>query len=327
MIVTRWLVCSLVIVTFGDAAADDASKTAPAPTTLRMRQRGWHTRVFRPLRLAQPTEPAPVDPPAEGEPAVEPAPAQGALPVGARAAEQPANVEQTPNLSDEELAKMADQTAQEEVIVVTGSLIDRRELTSPAPVTVLDKADLEGAGVSTVGDILQNLPAQSNAINAQVNNGGDGSTRVDIRGLGANRTLVLINGRRVVPGGTGADSSVDLNAIPLAVIERVEVLKDGASAVYGSDAIGGVVNVITREDFEGTEVALYTGSSTRGDGFTYDMSFVTGHSSKKGNVIFSAGWQRQSPVFAGDRSYSEFDRDYDFTEPDPSMRESIGGKG
>jgi outer membrane receptor protein involved in Fe transport len=243
---------------------------------------------------------------------------------GARAVEQPVNVEATPDLSDEELAKMAEQQADEEVIIVTGSLIDRRELTSAAPVTVLDKADLEGAGVSTIGDIIQNLPAQSNAINAQVNNGGDGSTRVDIRGLGAARTLVLINGRRVVPGGTGADASVDLNAIPLAVIERVEVLKDGASAVYGSDAIGGVVNIITREDFTGTEVALYTGASQRGDGFAYDMSFVTGHSSKKGNVIFSAGWQRQSPVFAGDREYSAFDREYDFTA-DPADAESIGG--
>ncbi|HEY5922315.1 MAG TPA: TonB-dependent receptor [Kofleriaceae bacterium] len=310
------------MVLFGDALADDS---APAPSTLRMRPRAWHTRVLRPLRLAQPTEPTPpAEDTGEGAPA-DPPPAEGIPGVGARASEQPANVEQTPNLSDEELAKMAEETAGEEVIVVTGSLIDRRELTSPAPVTVLDKADLEGAGVSTIGDIIQNLPAQSNAINAQVNNGGDGSTRVDIRGLGANRTLVLINGRRVVPGGTGADASVDLNAIPLAVIERVEVLKDGASAIYGSDAIGGVVNIITREDFTGTEVALYTGSATRGDGFSYDMSFVTGHSSKKGNVIFSAGWQSQKPVFAGDRTYSAFDREYDFTEADPALRESIGG--
>src|SRR4029079_7141432 len=110
---------------------------------------------------------------------------------------------------------------------------------------------------------------QSNAINAQSNNGGDGTTRISIRGLGANRTLTLLNGRRVVSGGSGANTSVDLNSIPLAMVERVEVLKDGASAVYGSDAIGGVVNIITRNDFNGTEATIYTGRSDKGGGFTY----------------------------------------------------------
>lgn len=301
------------------------------PTTLHMR--GHHTvnvdraraaQQRRPLRLAQTPpadDPAPADaPPADVPPADAPppdAPPPEPTPTPA------------PAVSDEELAALATAEAEaalgEEVITVTGSTLERRELTTTAPLTVIDRADLDAAGVSTVGDILQNLPAQSNAINAQVNNGGDGSTRVDIRGLGANRTLVLLNGRRVVPGGTGADASVDLNAIPLAVIERIEVLKDGASAVYGSDAIGGVVNIITREDFNGTEVTLYTGNSQRNDGFTYDMSFVTGHSSKKGNIIFSAGWQRQSPVFAGDRGFSKYDRDYDYAEPDPNKREYIGG--
>lgn len=289
-----------------------------------MRPRVTPANKIRPLRLAQPTA---GERAAEGPAAAVPSSDidDAPLPEGAEAVDQP-NVESTPNLSDEELAKMAEQEAAgEEIIVVTGSTLDRRELTTAAPVTVLDKADLQSAGMATVGDIIQNLPAQSNAINAQVNNGGDGATRVNIRGLGANRTLVLLNGRRMVPGGTGADSSVDLNAIPLAVIERVEVLKDGASAVYGSDAIGGVVNIITREDFTGTEIAMYTGASQRGDGFSYDMSFVTGHTGKKGNVIFSAGYQTQRPVFAGDRAFSAYDRTYDFTEPDPSQRTNIGG--
>ncbi len=253
----------------------------------------------------------PAQPPPTPEAAPEPAPAAAAT------------VDTTPNLSDEELKKLAEQEAKEEVITVTGSTIERKTLTTPAPLTILNRDDLNAAGRSTVGDILQALPAQSNAINAQVNNGGDGSTRVDIRGLGANRTLTLLNGRRVVPGGTGADSSVDLNAIPLAVIERVEVLKDGASAVYGSDAIGGVVNIITRTDFDGTEAALYTGGSQRGDGFTYDASFVTGHNSenKKGNIIFSAGIQSQDPVFAGDRDFSAFDKTFNFKEG----KQSVGG--
>lgn len=223
-----------------------------------------------------------------------------------------------PALSDEELAALAEAEAEaetggaDEVIIVTGSAIERKELTTVAPVSVVDKADLETAGLATVGDILQNLPAQSNGINAQANNGGDGSTRINLRGLGSNRTLTLINGRRVVPGGTGADASVDINAIPLAVIERVEVLKDGASAIYGSDAIGGVVNIITRQDLNGSEATIYTGTSTRGDGFGYDLSLVTGSSNKRGNILFAAGYQNQEPVYAGDRSFSDVDKDYDW---------------
>ncbi|MBC7975361.1 MAG: TonB-dependent receptor [Myxococcales bacterium] len=218
------------------------------------------------------------------------------------------------DLSDAEFAKLAEQDSTEEIIVVTGSTIGRKSLTTPAPLSVLSRDVLFAAGRATVGDIIQQLPSQSNGINAQVNNGGEGSTRVDIRGLGAARTLTLLNGRRIVPGGNGANASVDLNMIPLAVIERVEVLKDGASAVYGSDAIGGVVNIITRSDFDGTEASLYTGGTQRGDGLVYDASFVTGYNpeNKKGNILFSAGVQSQDPVFAGDRDFSSYDKTFDF---------------
>jgi iron complex outermembrane receptor protein len=200
----------------------------------------------------------------------------------------------------------------EEVIVVTGSIIERRELTTPAPLAVLDKADLDAAGVASIGQILQNLPSQSNAINVQFNNGGDGSTRVSLRGLGAGRTLVLVNGRRHVAGGTGADASVDLNAIPTAIIERVEVLKDGASAVYGSDAIGGVVNIITRSDFEGSEATVYTGITGDGLGQVIDVSGVTGLTSDRGNVVFAAGFTDQQSIGAGDRTFSKEDKFYDW---------------
>ncbi|TMQ12620.1 MAG: TonB-dependent receptor, partial [Deltaproteobacteria bacterium] len=142
--------------------------------------------------------------------------------------------------------KLADQDLKEEVIVVTGSTIGRRTVTTPAPLTIIDRELLQAAGQATLGDIIQQLPAQQNGVNAQINAGGDGTTRVDIRGLTSSRTLTLLNGRRIVPGGNGANVSVDLNSIPLAIVERVEILKDGASAIYGSDAIGGVVNIITR---------------------------------------------------------------------------------
>src|SRR5205814_4898844 len=97
----------------------------------------------------------------------------------------------------------------EEEIVVTGSRIRRKDLTTPAPLTVISREQVASSGKVSIGDFLQTLPTQGNALNTSVNNGGDGSTRVNLRGLGVNRTLVLVNGRRFVPGGTGADATVD----------------------------------------------------------------------------------------------------------------------
>jgi iron complex outermembrane recepter protein len=320
MIRTNAIACGLCLVLLGiGAAAADTVKDAPK--SLRMRARPH----WSPLRLAKQVAqvPAPDPAPPDGD---QPGDKPGATGTQAQPspdqsvsaspdAAQPAQVDaQSTELSEAEFEKLAEQESKEEVIVVTGSTIGRKMLTTPAPLTVLNREALNAAGRSTVGDIIQQIPAQSNGINAQTNNGGDGSTRIDLRGLGAARTLTLINGRRVVPSGNGANSSVDLNTIPLAMIDRVEVLKDGASAVYGSDAIGGVVNVITRTDFDGSEATIYTGSSDKGDGLTYDASFLTGYvaENKKGNVVFSAGLQNQRSVFAGDRSYSSYDMTYDF---------------
>src|SRR5262249_10293439 len=315
----KTLACSVCLIFVGVApVAADTNQNAPK--SLRMRSQPPKQAGKRVAQAPTPDQPPPAagDQPAAGaQPAPEPGqpPAdQGAPAPQAQPAPPAATIEATPNLTDEELKKLAEQEAKEEVITVTGSTIERKTLTTPAPLTILNRDDLAAAGRATVGDIIQTLPAQSNAINAQSNNGGDGTTRVSIRGLGANRTLTLLNGRRVVSGGSGANTSVDLNAIPLAMIDRVEVLKDGASAVYGSDAIGGVVNIITRNDFNGTEAALYTGGATHRDGFTYDGSFITGYTSqdKKGNIIFSAGIQDQKSVMAGDRSFSSHTRKWNY---------------
>ena len=123
-------------------------------------------------------------------------------------------------------------------------------------------------------------------------------------------TRALINGRRVVASGIGADSSVDVNAIAVAMIERSEVLKDGASTIYGSDAIGGVANLITRTDVNGTEVALYPGGAQPGDGEACNASLVTGLGSPAGSVMFSAAYQ--APPFAGERGCFSFDKNCDF---------------
>jgi iron complex outermembrane recepter protein len=200
-----------------------------------------------------------------------------------------------------------------EEIVVTGSRIRRKDLTTPAPVTVLSREQVQASGKVSIGDFLQSLPEQGNAINTSINNGGDGATRINLRSLGTQRTLVLLNGRRFVPGGTGADGSVDLNSIPASAIERVEVLKDGASAVYGSDAIAGVVNIITRKKFSGTEASAYFGRSTHGDGNTYDASITSGVSGDRGNLLFNAGFFKQESVFAGSRDFSKIPIAFDGT--------------
>src|SRR4051812_13914421 len=312
----KTLACSvgLILVGVAPVAADN-----DAPKSLHMRPSKAPGSQWSPMRWAkriaqaQPADPAPPagDQPQPADASGQPAPAQPTPAPAPEGGQAPA-AGQAPALSDDELAKLAEQEAKTEVITVTGSLIGRKEVDSPSPVTVVDHEKLQSAGITNVGDVLQKIPAQGNAINAQNNNGGDGSTRVDLRGLGTARTLVLLNGRRVVPSGTGADTAVDFGTIPLAMIERVEVLKDGASAIYGSDAIAGVVNVITRTNMNGTEANVYTATTNKADGTNYDLSFVTGHSSNRGNITFSGGYQNQKPVMAGDRDFSKATYSYDF---------------
>ncbi|HEU4732979.1 MAG TPA: TonB-dependent receptor [Kofleriaceae bacterium] len=225
----------------------------------------------------------------------------------------------------EDSATVVGEDGRTEVISVTGSTIEHELFTGRAPVSVVTRADLTASGRATLGEILQALPAQSNAGNAQVNAGGDGTTRINLRGLGAPRTLVLLNGRRIVNGGPGADAAVDINAIPLPMIGRVEILKDGASAMYGADAVGGVVNLITRPRFDGAEASLLTSTSQRGDGTEYDASLVTGFTSsdKRTYLVLSGGYQQHDPVFAGDRGFSSFQDSYDFASRTETRNASL----
>jgi len=210
-------------------------------------------------------------------------------------------------------AAVVPEAVQMEEVVVTGSRIRRKDLNTPAPVTVLNREAVQSSGKVSVGDFLQSLPEQGNAINTAVNNGGDGSVRISLRSLGDARTLVLVNGRRMVPGGSGADSSVDLNTIPTAAIERIEVLKDGASAVYGSDAIAGVVNIITRKNYNGADISWYTGQSSHGDAQINDLALTFGAAGEGGSVIFSAGYYDQQKAMAADRAFSAEQRYFDAT--------------
>src|SRR6476619_4302838 len=147
----------------------------------------------------------------------------------------------------------ADQTIQE--VVVTGSRIAQPNLETSSPVTQVTSEDVITQGVTKIEDLINQLPQAFAAQNATVSNGSTGTATVNLRGLGSARTLVLIDGRRMPYGGVTAGSyAADLNQIPTAMVERVEVLTGGASAVYGSDAVAGVVNFIMKKDFEGIQI-------------------------------------------------------------------------
>src|SRR5215218_295199 len=169
------------------------------------------------------------------------------------------------------LAAVAQDKEVEEV-VVTGSRIKMANLEGTSPVTQVTSADIATRGVTRVEDLINQLPQAFAAQNANVSNGATGTATVDLRGLGSVRTLVLVDGRRLPYGGvTSASAAADLNQIPAAMVDRVEILTGGASAVYGSDAIGGVVNFIMKKDFEGVQFDAQYGTyqhhnSYEGDG-------------------------------------------------------------
>ena len=189
-----------------------------------------------------------------------------------------------------------------ETITVVGSRIKRTDIETSQPVFVIEREDLAKTGLSSVGDILQDLTTSGAALNTTFNNGGNGETNVNLRNLGANRTLVLVNGRRWVSNLFGI---VDLNTIPVSVIERVEVLKDGASAIYGSDAIAGVINITTRDSYDGAEASAFLGENEEGDGRTELYDFTIGSSTDRASVVMNASYAKQEPIFAGDREISE----------------------
>ncbi len=193
-----------------------------------------------------------------------------------------------------------------EEIVVTGSRIQQRLEDVPRPVVILNREDIERSAQDSIGKVLQQLPGNTGSPqNTNVNNGGDGSTRVDLRGLGAERTLVLVNGRRFVYGGLGGDSSVDLNMIPLSMIERTEVLGVGSSTVYGADAVGGVVNLITRKDYDGAEVGGGYSITSEQDGDIATVNFVAGQAFERGYFVFGGDAADQAAVMQDDRDYSD----------------------
>ena len=192
-----------------------------------------------------------------------------------------------------------------EEIIVTGSRIKRADLDSASPVTVIDRDAIMASGVLDVGNLLQRMPSMSGSpIGTTTNNGGDGSVEIDLRGLGVDRTLTLVNGKRVVDNG-------DYQTIPAIMIERVEILKDGASAVYGADAVAGVVNIITRQNFEGLSMDVQQSDFFDiDDGAQYSIGVIAGKNFDGGNFIFGAEYVDQSQAFQSDTPWAIFREPY-----------------
>ncbi|WP_349986056.1 TonB-dependent receptor [Stenotrophomonas sp. WHRI 8082] len=199
------------------------------------------------------------------------------------------------------IAQEASGTTNLDRISVTGSRIKSTDVETSQPVLSLTRADIEKQGVTSVADILQRVAANGAALNRTFNNGGDGSSGISLRNLGSSRTLVLVNGRRWT---TGLDGSVDLNTIPVAMVERIDVLKDGASTIYGSDAIAGVVNIITKRDFDGAEANFYKGQYSDGDGEREAYDFTLGTTTDRASVMIGASYVNEKEVMAGDRAIS-----------------------
>jgi outer membrane receptor protein involved in Fe transport len=186
-----------------------------------------------------------------------------------------------------------------ETVTVTGSLIRRVDVETASPVVTIDRAAIQATGRQTLGDLVQQLPAMTGGnVNPQVNNGGGtGGSSINLRGLGAKRTLILVNGQRLL--------SKDPNAIPADAIERIEVLPTGASATYGSDAIGGVVNFILRKNYQGATFSANVGQSDRNDGAQSGYNFTFGQTSEKGSIMAGINYNKQDGVESRNRAFSK----------------------
>jgi iron complex outermembrane recepter protein len=216
---------------------------------------------------------------------------------GSLAMSAPAFAQGTPAAADEA-------AAEGETIVVTGSLISNPNLAQSSPVLVTTAEDIALRQNNVAEEVLRDIPGIVPSIGSAVNNGNGGASFVDLRGLGSNRNIVLLDGNRIVP--SGLVGRVDLNNIPLALVERVDALTGGASTTYGADAISGVVNFITKRDFAGAEISVGEKITEKGDGnyLRADVTLGANFDDGRGNAVLSLGYQESDPVYQGDRNFS-----------------------
>jgi len=196
----------------------------------------------------------------------------------------------------------------EEVIIVTGTRIVAPNRKSASPVETVRAEDFTMTGVPNVEQTLNLLPQLSPSLTNTSNNPGTGAATLDLRGLGSVRTLILVNGRRWIANDAGQIPEIDVNTIPAALIDRVDIVTGGASAVYGSDAVTGVINFVLKKRLDGLHLEARQNLTEKGDALvsSADLSFGTGLLGGRGNLLASVGWLRQEPVFQGARDFSRF---------------------
>ncbi|MGO4894498.1 TonB-dependent receptor domain-containing protein [Flavobacterium sp. W21_SRS_FM6] len=201
-----------------------------------------------------------------------------------------------------------DTAAEEKVekISITGSRIRSANALSTSPIATVGEVEIEFQQQAEVERVFRNLPGTIPGDNGNVNNGTGGAATVNLRGLGSNRNLVLMNGKRMVPYNTAG--SVDTSTIPTALIDRIDIVTGGASAVYGSDAISGAVNVILKDDFEGVELDLTGSRTSQGDAQSQNIALTMGGNfdNDKGNAVVSVSWYNRDPLFLGDRALGNY---------------------
>jgi iron complex outermembrane receptor protein len=243
-----------------------------------------------------------------------------ALSATAAQAAQPESNLPPPDVRNAQASTSNEQTSQGD-IVITGSRIRHNPLDLNAPRVFVDQTDIKKTGLNSLNEVLQHLPSASGGLNGKFNSSGNlgnppngqgvgaGSAEIDLRSLGSFRTLVLVDGLRYVPGAaaSGVPGSVDLNSIPESMIERVEILQDGASAIYGSDAISGVVNIITKKRQRGFVASAQVGKYLdQGDGMSQHYELSWGNGDGPTQIVIGANFVKQDSVSSGDRAISRF---------------------
>lgn len=203
-------------------------------------------------------------------------------------------------------AQDADSADELSEVVVTGTRIRTPGLTSNSPIASVTAEDIDRTQPVSVEEFFKTLPVAIPAIGSGTNNGSNGRASIDLRGLGANRNIVLIDGRRMVPADL--DGRTDTNAIPLALIERVDIVTGGASAVYGADAVTGVVNFVLKRDFEGVEIGASYGKSGESDAGrqNYDVTMGSSLADGRGNVVLSLGYTKVDELRQDARDIGKF---------------------
>jgi len=193
----------------------------------------------------------------------------------------------------------------DEEVIVTGSRIQRSTLAQSTDVVTMGEAEIEATGDLMIADVLRSSPLNAyGSFSERSGSSAQSNATIDLRGLGSERTLVLVNGRRIPGSPNLGAASVNINMIPMAAVERIDILPNSASAVYGSDAEAGVVNIILKQNFEGFEITARHGERSEDDGIEEGASLVGGASNDRGNVTYAIEWNRRDPIFDRDRKYT-----------------------